>query len=73
MTVNKHIAQALEPIIMFWKYRIFERAAIREFYLLLKSAMMGSSELINVQTLPGIMGYMTYQTGNSGPSRGHIG
>jgi hypothetical protein len=61
---EKYIAEALEPVIKFRKYRVFEHGAIREFHLLLRSAMMEAKRagllrrLINDQTLPVIMAQM---------------
>jgi hypothetical protein len=37
---EKDIMEALEPVIKFRKYRVFDHGAIREFYSLLRSAMM---------------------------------
>jgi hypothetical protein len=59
---EKYIAKTLDPIIKFRKYRAFENGIIREFYSLLRSAMLGARKagllhrLINDQTLPSIMG-----------------
>ncbi len=39
---KKYIAEALDPIIKFRKYRAFEHRAIREFYSLLRSAILGA-------------------------------
>ncbi len=61
---EKYIAEALDPIIKFRKHKAFENGAIREFYSLLRSAMLGAwkvgllHSLINDQTLPNIMGRM---------------
>jgi hypothetical protein len=61
---KKHIAEALDPIVKLRKYRSFENGAMREFYSLLRSAMLGARKadllhrLINDQTLPSIMGRM---------------
>jgi hypothetical protein len=62
---EKYIAEALEPIIRFRSYKMFENGAIREFYSLLRAAMMGARKagllhrLINDQTLPSILAKMT--------------
>jgi hypothetical protein len=59
---EKYIAEALDPIIKFRKYRVFENWAIREFYSLLWAAILGTRKpgllhhLINDQTLPSIIG-----------------
>jgi hypothetical protein len=39
---EKHITEALEPIVKFRRYRAFENGAIREFYSLLRSAILGA-------------------------------
>jgi hypothetical protein len=58
---EKYIAEALDPIVKFRKYRAFDSGAIREFYSLLRSAMLGAKKasilhhLVNDQTLPSIM------------------
>jgi hypothetical protein len=54
----------LDPVIKFRNYKAFDSAAIREFYSLLRAAMMGARKagllgrLINDQTLPGILARM---------------
>jgi hypothetical protein len=56
---EKYIADALDPIVKFRKYRAFENGAKREFYSLLgarKAELL--HRLINDQTLPSIMGWM---------------
>jgi hypothetical protein len=61
---EKYIAEALEPIVRFRSYKMFNNSAIREFYSLLRAAMMGARKagllhrLINDQTLPSILGKM---------------
>ncbi len=61
---EKYITEALNLIIKFRKYRAFDNRAIREFYSLLGSAMLGARKagllhrLVNDQTLPGIMARM---------------
>jgi hypothetical protein len=40
--LEKYIAEALEPIIKFRKFRIFEHIAFQEFYSVLRSAMIGT-------------------------------
>jgi hypothetical protein len=61
---GKYISEALEPIIKFRAYKPFDSKAVREFYSLLRAAMMGArkagmlEKLINDQTLPGILGRM---------------
>jgi hypothetical protein len=37
---EKYIAEALEPVIKFRKYRMLKHIIIREFYSLLRSTMM---------------------------------
>jgi hypothetical protein len=54
----------LDPVIKFRSYQAFDNGAIREFYSILRAAMMGArkagllSRLINDQTLPGILAKM---------------
>ncbi len=61
---EKYITEALDPIIKFRKYRAFDNGAVREFYFLLRSAVLGARKagllhrLVNDQTLPGIMARM---------------
>jgi hypothetical protein len=51
----------LDPVTKFKGYKAFDSCAVREFYSLLRSAMMGARKagllhrLINDQTLPGIL------------------
>jgi hypothetical protein len=58
---EKYITEALEPITKFKGYKAFDSSAVREFYSLLRAAMMGARKvgllhrLINDQTLPGIL------------------
>ncbi len=61
---EKYIAEALEPVIKFRSYKMFDNGAIREFYSLPRAAMMGARKagllhrLINDQTLPSILAKM---------------
>jgi hypothetical protein len=61
---DKYISEALDPVVRFGSYKAFDSGAIREFYSLLRAAMMGAkkagllSRLINDQTLPGILARM---------------
>ncbi len=61
---DKYISEALDPVIKFRAYKAFDSGAIREFYSLLRAAMMGARKasllgrLINDQTLPGILARM---------------
>jgi hypothetical protein len=61
---EKYIAEALEPVVKFRGYKMFDNGAIREFYSLLRAAMMGARKagllhrLINDQTLPSILAKM---------------
>ncbi len=61
---GRYISEALDPIIKFRAYKPFDSGAVREFYSLLRAAMMGArkagilEKLINDQTLPGILGRM---------------
>jgi hypothetical protein len=56
-----YITEALEPVIKFREYKAFDSGAVREFYSLLRAAMMGARKagllhrLINDQTLPGVL------------------
>jgi hypothetical protein len=38
---EKYIAEALDPVVKFRSYKAFDNGAIREFYSLLRAAMMG--------------------------------
>jgi hypothetical protein len=61
---EKYISEALEPIVRFRSYKVFDNGAIREFYSLLQAAMMGAKKagllhrLVNDQTLPSILAKM---------------
>jgi hypothetical protein len=61
---EKYISEALDPVVKFRSYKAFDNGAIREFYSLLRAAMMGArkagllSRLINDQMLPGILAKM---------------
>ncbi len=61
---DKYISEALDPVIKFRSYKAFDSGAIREFYSLLRAAMMGAKKagllgrLINDQTLLGILARM---------------
>jgi hypothetical protein len=61
---EKYILEALNPIDKFKRYRAFNSRAVREFYSLLRSAMLGARKagllhrLINDQTLPSILARM---------------
>jgi hypothetical protein len=61
---EKYIAAALEPITRFRGYKAFDSSAVREFYSLLRAAMMRARKagllhrLINDQTLPSILAKM---------------
>jgi hypothetical protein len=61
---EKYIVEALEPIVKFRSYKMFDNGAIREFYSLLRAAMMGARKagllhrLVNDQTLPSILAKM---------------
>jgi hypothetical protein len=61
---EKYISEALEPIVKYRSYKAFDNGAIREFYSILRAAMMGARKaellgrLINDQTLPGILAKM---------------
>jgi hypothetical protein len=61
---DKYISEALDPVVRFRSYKAFDSGAFREFYSLLRAAMMGAkkagllSRLINDQTLPGILAKM---------------
>jgi hypothetical protein len=55
---KKYIAEALEPIVKYRRYRAIENGAVREFYFLLRSIMVGAKRVgllrlfISDQTLP---------------------
>jgi hypothetical protein len=61
---DKYISEALDPVIKFRNYKAFDSGAIREFYSLLRAAMMGAKKagllgwLINDQTLAGVLARM---------------
>jgi hypothetical protein len=61
---EKYIAQALEPIVKFRSYKVFDNGAIRELYSLLRAAIMGARKagllhwLVNDQMLPSILAKM---------------
>ncbi len=61
---DKYISEALDPVTKFRSYKPFDSGAIREFYSLLRAAMMGARKagllgrLINDQTLPSILARM---------------
>jgi hypothetical protein len=61
---DKYISEALDPVVKFRIYKPFDSGATREFYSLLRAAMMGARKagmlgrLINDQTLPNILGRM---------------
>jgi hypothetical protein len=39
---EKYILEALDPVVKFKKYRAFDSGAVREFYSLFRSAMLGA-------------------------------
>ncbi len=61
---EKYISEVLDPVVKFRSYKAFGNGAIREFYSILRAAMIGArkagllSRLINNQTLPGILAKM---------------
>ncbi len=61
---EKYILEALDPTVKFRSYRAYDNRVVREFYSLLRSAMMGARKagllhrLINDQTLSGILAKM---------------
>ncbi len=61
---EKYISEALDPVIRFRNYKAFDSGAIREFYSLLRAAMMGArkagllNRLFNDQMLPSILAKM---------------
>jgi hypothetical protein len=61
---EKYISEALDPVVKFRSYKVFDNGAIREFYSILRAAMMGARKagllgrLVNDQTLPGILAKM---------------
>ncbi len=61
---EKYISEALDPVVKFRSYKAFDNGAIREFYSILRAAMMGARKagllgcLINDQTLPDILAKM---------------
>jgi hypothetical protein len=63
---ERHMEEALQPILEFRKYRVFDSSAIREFYSILRAAIKGAKSigrldlLINDQTVPKIMSKMPF-------------
>ncbi len=63
---EKYMEEVLRPIMEFRRYKVADSAAVREFYLLLRTAIKGAKGigrlglLINDQTVPKIMGKMPY-------------
>jgi hypothetical protein len=61
---DKYISEALDPVVKFRAYKPFDSGAVREFYSLLRAAMMRARKagmlrrLINDQTLPNILSRM---------------
>jgi hypothetical protein len=61
---EKYIAEGQDPIVKFWKYRMFDHVAIWKVYLLLRFAIMASRgtdflrKSVNEKTLPGILSHM---------------
>ncbi len=61
---EKYISEPLDPVVRFRSYKAFDSGAIREFYSVLRAAMMGARKagllgrLINDQTLPGVLARM---------------
>jgi hypothetical protein len=61
---EKYISEALDPVIKFRSYKAFDSGAIREFYSILRAAMVGARKagllgrLVNDQTLPAILAKM---------------
>ncbi len=39
---EKYISEALDPVVKFRSYKAFDNGAIREFYSILRAAMMGA-------------------------------
>ncbi len=42
--LEKYITEALDPIVRFRGYKVFDNSAVREFYSLLRAAMMGAKK-----------------------------
>ncbi len=63
---EKYMEEALRPIVDFRRYKITDKAAVREFYSLLRAAIKGAKGigrlglLINDQTVAKIMSKMPY-------------
>ncbi len=72
---EKYIAEALEPVVKVRNYKMFDNGAIREFYSLLRAAMMGARKagllhrLVNDQTLPSILLRCRPTIGGNGQER----
>jgi hypothetical protein len=58
---EKYISEALHPVVKFKRCRASDSGAFREFYSLLRSAMLGARKagllhrLVNDQMLPNIL------------------
>jgi hypothetical protein len=63
---EKYMKEALQPVLEFRKYKVFDSSAVREFYSILRAAIKGARSigrldlLINDQAVPRIMGKMPY-------------
>jgi hypothetical protein len=61
---GKYAEEALKPIVEFRRYKVFDSAAVREFYSLVRAAIRGARKigrielLLNDQTIPRIMSKM---------------
>jgi hypothetical protein len=61
---GKYAEEALKPIVEFRRYKVFDSAAVREFYSLVRAAIKGARKigrielLVNDQTIPRIMSKM---------------
>jgi hypothetical protein len=68
---KKFIMEVLLPIVNFTRYKTLDNVAIREFYLLLSTAIIGAKNvhllkmLVNEQSLTTIMVSVRYHSGGS--------
>ncbi len=67
---EKYIVEALNPILEFLRYRMYDNCAVREFYSVLKVAIKGARAvgliglLLNNQMIPKIMPFTNWKEWN---------
>jgi hypothetical protein len=76
---GKYIKEALEPITKFNGYKVFDSSAVREFYSLLRAAMMGPEKRVScidssmIKRCLASLPRCQPMTGDNGPGRGPYG